>query len=116
MATKMVQIDDLDGTTLEPGDGGTVTFAIKGENYEVDLSSENERKLLDALAPFIAVARKVEPRTRVEAASVAPREERAYEPREAREWLLAQGHELPERGPIKRELLRLFEEAHGYAS
>lgn len=108
-------IDDLDGTVLAGDEGSTVAFAFRGQNYELELSRSNEEKLAELLAPYIEVARKSgagerPPRT-VEPPAV---ERRAYEPREAREWLQANGHEIPERGPVRKELLRLFEEANGY--
>ena len=47
-------VDDLDGT---PG-AATITFALNGVVYEVDLSPENVKKLDSALAPFIESARR----------------------------------------------------------
>lgn len=108
-------IDDLDGTVLGGDEGSTVAFAFRGQSYELELSRSNEEKLAELLAPYIAVARKAGASERTPASVQAPAaERRAYEPREAREWLQANGHEIPERGPVKKELLRLFEEANGY--
>ena len=109
-------IDDLDGTVLEGDQGSTVAFTFRGQSYELELSRSNEEKLAELLAPYISVARKAGATERTPASDQATAVEgRAYEPREAREWLQANGHEIPERGPVKRELLRLFEEANGYA-
>jgi hypothetical protein len=116
MAIKNVKFDDLDGSMLEPGEGGTVAFTFQGQGYELELSKVNEEKMAELLAPYISVARRTgagENTARLVEAPAAER--RAYEPREAREWLHANGHEIPERGPVKKELLRLFEEANGYA-
>lgn len=33
-------VDDIDGTELEDGQGETVTFALDGSNYEIDLSPQ----------------------------------------------------------------------------
>lgn len=116
MAIKNVKFDDLDGSMLETGDGGTVAFAFQGQGYELELSKANEEKLAELLTPYISVARKTGAGERTTKFAEAPvLERRAYEPREAREWLQANGHEIPERGPVKKELLRLFEEANGYA-
>ena len=52
-------VDDLDGTPLSDGAGGTVSFGLDGTNYEVDLSNANAERLRSALAEFVAVARKV---------------------------------------------------------
>ena len=47
-------IDDLDGSDAS----STVTFALDGRSYEIDLSEDNAAKLRDALAPFVDAARK----------------------------------------------------------
>lgn len=47
--------DDIDGT-----DGAqTVTFALDGETWEIDLGKQNRDRLTRELAPFIAAARRV---------------------------------------------------------
>lgn len=51
---KVVFLDDLDGSDADQ----TMTFSLDGQWYEIDLSSENLRRLREALAPFTAKARK----------------------------------------------------------
>ena len=51
--TKVTLTDDLDGGVAEE----TVTFALDGQDYEIDLSTENTEQLRRVLAPFIAKAR-----------------------------------------------------------
>jgi hypothetical protein len=118
MAIKSVKFDDLDGSMLETGDGGTVSFTFQGQDYELELSRRNEAKLAELLAPYIAVARAIgageqRPQKNVEVPAAG---RRGYEPRDVREWLVASGYDIPERGPVKKELLQLFEEANGYAN
>jgi hypothetical protein len=48
-------VDDFDGTPAAE----TVTFALDGTTYEVDLSEDNATELRDTLAPWIQVGRKV---------------------------------------------------------
>ncbi len=45
--------DDIDGGDADE----TVTFALDGRSYEIDLSSENAARLRAAFEPFIAKAR-----------------------------------------------------------
>ena len=52
---RIIMTDDLDGGAADE----TVSFAIDGRTYEIDLSEQNANKLRDALAPFIASARRV---------------------------------------------------------
>ena len=47
-------VDDLDGSDA----ASTVSFALDGRAYEVDLSVDNAAKLRDSLALFVAAARK----------------------------------------------------------
>jgi hypothetical protein len=47
-------VDDLDGSAA----AGTVSFALDGRAYEIDLSDDNAAKLRDSLALFVAAARK----------------------------------------------------------
>lgn len=55
MATKTIRVDDIDGT--EEG-VETVHFAFKGKEYSIDLSAANQKKLADALAPYISAGTK----------------------------------------------------------
>ena len=57
-------IDDIDGSEAEE----TITFAIDGANYEIDLNAKNAAKLRDALATFIGHATPLR-RTRATAAT-----------------------------------------------
>jgi Lsr2 len=51
MASRTIVLyeDDLDGTKA----AGTVTFALEGVQYEIDLSSKNADKLRKAMAPYV---------------------------------------------------------------
>jgi hypothetical protein len=53
--TVTVLTDDLDGTP----DAETVTFSLNGTRYELELSTENQQAMRDALAPYVQHARKV---------------------------------------------------------
>ena len=56
MATQTFLIDDIDGKTTEGVE--TVRFAFDGNTYEVDLGADNYYKLVKALEPFVAAARR----------------------------------------------------------
>jgi len=45
--------DDIDGDDADE----TVSFALDGRSYEIDLSSKNAARLREAIEPFIAKAR-----------------------------------------------------------
>lgn len=48
--------DDIDGSAAEFQD---FEFAVDGKHYEIDLSAANAAKLQEALAPYLAAARKL---------------------------------------------------------
>lgn len=117
MAQKVVVqlIDDLDGIPTE--DGQTVSFALDGVSYEIDLRPENAAKLREALADFVASARKTGGRTRRGTAAGPGRKPAAdvrnkEQTRAIREWARNNGHELAERGRIPAHIIEEFEKAH----
>jgi hypothetical protein len=56
MATRTITslVDDTDGSEAQE----TVSFAVEGTTYEIDLSDTNAKRLRDALSPWASKARK----------------------------------------------------------
>jgi hypothetical protein len=96
MAKKITLVDDIDETPADE----TVTFTIDGDTYEIDLSEKNAKKLRSSLAPF------VEHGTRISSAR-KPRGGRS-EVSDARAWLKANGHPVPDRGRIRPDLMEVY--------
>jgi hypothetical protein len=109
-------IDDLDGTAAE--DVEPVTFGLDGITYEIDLKPSNASRLREALADFVANARRTSSRgSRARKATNTTRtivaESRTKEQTKAiREWARANGHELSDRGRIPTHIIEEFEKAH----
>ena len=106
-------VDDLDGGTAEE----TVEFGIDGVTYEIDLSNDNAAKLRDALAGYVAHARRAGGRRRPSAA--APKRSgggRASVDREQnaamREWARKNGYKVSDRGRIPAEVVDAYHKAH----
>src|SRR5690606_30868159 len=59
MARKVVEmlVDDLDGTSIEDGSGGTVSFALDGTSYEIDLTAAHAAEFRELFADYVRVAR-----------------------------------------------------------
>ncbi|NVC25122.1 Lsr2 family protein [Kocuria salina] len=99
--------DDLDGG---PADH-TVTFALDGKDYEIDLSSSNAEKLREALRPFAEAGRKT---TR----SSAPRSTRTRtsdsdpDTAKIRAWAKKNGHKVSDRGRIHQSVKDAYYAAH----
>jgi hypothetical protein len=101
--------DDLDGSDA----AGSVDFSLDGRDYEIDLNDDNAAKLRDALAPYIAAARREggrsgrrsSPAPAARSSSGRSREET----QEIRNWLRANGYQVSDRGRISAEYMRAWE-------
>jgi Lsr2 len=106
--TQVSLVDDLDGSQAS----GTVGFALDGKAYELDLSEANASRLRDALAPFLASARKIggvqrQSSTKMSSSRVSDRERTTA----IREWARQHGHEVSDRGRIPGTVLKAYEDA-----
>jgi len=102
-------VDDLDGGKADE----TVTFALGGTRYEIDLSAANAKKLREGLAKYVDAARRDKG---VRATGrVVQRKGAASGPdtSDVRDWARAQGYEVSERGRVSKDLIVRFQEAHG---
>ncbi|MBV9314140.1 MAG: Lsr2 family protein [Pseudonocardia sp.] len=110
MAQKVIVslIDDLDGDKADE----TVEFGLDGKHYEIDLSNSNADKLRNALASYVAAARRPGGRRRAGAntASVAARRPPVdREQNQAiREWARKRGMKVSDRGRIPAEVLDAY--------
>jgi len=91
-------VDDLDGTALTDGKGKTVMFALEGVSYEIDLSQAHVDELTEALAPYVAAARKVNGRKGAARTSGAKSD--PAELQKIRDWAGKNGHIVSSRGRI----------------
>lgn len=110
-------VDDLDGTAAD--DISTVRFGLDGAEYEIDLSDANATRLRDALAAFVAAARRTGGRSRRggPAGRTAPRATVDREQTRAiREWARQNGFDVSERGRIASEVTEAFEAAQATAT
>ena len=110
-------VDDLDGSDAT----GTVSFAIDGRAYEIDLSEDNAARLRDSLASFVGAARK-SGGTGAAAGRRAPKMTtslgRRPQPLDReqtaaiRAWARQNGHQVSERGRISKTVVDAFQAAH----
>ena len=101
--------DDLDGSPADE----TVTFALDGVTYEIDLSDANATKLRDALAPYVGHGRRAGGRRssagRVSGSRAAGAKRDLTD---VREWARRNGHKVSERGRISAEVQAAYDKAH----
>jgi hypothetical protein len=113
----VVLVDDIDGNDAVE----TVTFALDGVEYEIDLSEENANKLRESLSLYIGHGRRTGGRRR----SGSQGEQKSSRSRgssssssdgpsasEIREWARANGHTVPDRGRVSAEVREAYAAAH----
>jgi Lsr2 len=107
-------IDDLDESAAEE----TVSFALDGASYEIDLSKENAEKLRDSLAVYVASARRAN-RFGASGAGANRAVSAGRRPRGAargdreqmqaiREWARKNGHKVGDKGRIPAAVMDAY--------
>lgn len=102
---QVLLLDDLDGGAADE----TVSFAIDGTNYEIDLSEANASKLRDALSPYISSARKAKRSRRAATQRSGGRGDTSA----IREWARSQGLKVSDRGRIPADIMAKYDAANG---
>ncbi len=97
--------DDLDGTPADE----TITFAIDGVTYDVDLTSANAEKIREALAPYVAAGRRVAGRQSRRGKGAAASGPSANV---IRQWARDRGMEVSERGRVSDQVKAAYQAAH----
>ena len=98
---RMLLVDDVDGGEAHE----TIRFGVDGSTYEIDLSHENATRLRDALASWLAHARKV--RNGPESKRI----DLGASPQVIRAWAKANGYAVPARGRVPEKVRAAYEEA-----
>ena len=107
VATKIVVdlFDDVDGTPAAE----TVTFALDGVTYAIELSADNACALRAALKPFVAAARRIGGRRSAQVALA--RTATAVNNRAVRDWAASNGVKVWPHGRIPAEVLDQYRAA-----
>jgi hypothetical protein len=98
--------DDIDGSAADE----TVSFALDGTTYEIDLSTANADTMRSALATYVGHARKVGGRGRPAKRSAAASTGGASAA-EVRAWAKSNGYTVPDRGRIPSEVRAAYDAA-----
>ena len=103
--------DDLDGSEATE----TVSFALDGTSYEIDLNDEHAQALRDALAPYVGHGRKVTGGGRRgggRRTSTAGGTTSGPAAKEIRDWARENGYDVPDRGRVSAEVREAYAAAH----
>ncbi|WJN63458.1 Lsr2-like DNA bridging protein [Streptomyces phage phiScoe56] len=95
-------VDDIDGT----GTARTVTFAVDGTAYEIELNKKNEAKLMKAMAPWVGAARKASPPRQARRRRTAKVDNAAV-----RQWASENGVEVNATGRVPKAVIEQYEAA-----
>lgn len=107
-------VDDTDGTAADE----TVTFAIGGRDYEIDLSAVNAGKLREAFAPFVDKARVVRGAKRSSGSSsgAAGSTANRAETQKKRAWAIENGFTVSDRGRLPENVEEAYANRNRVAS
>ncbi|GAA2604287.1 Lsr2 family protein [Streptomyces axinellae] len=94
--------DDIDGGEAAE----TVTFGLDGRSYEIDLTTDNAKRLRTELAPFVEAGRK-----RAKSGKTYHRTPVPPDPRAVRAWAESNGFEVPAKGRIPKKIYEAFNAA-----
>ena len=110
---QVLLVDDLDGGEASE----TVSFALDGNNYEIDLSGKNATELRDAFAKYVGAARKVGRATSSPGGRSARRSggtSTAMDRDQAaaiRSWAKKQGLKVSDRGRIPATIIEQYNQS-----
>lgn len=104
--TLVVFTDDIDGKEYPQEEIETITFALDGKSYEIDLNVEHAKELRGTLSLYISHGRTAARRGPVRASKLD------VDPKTIRIWAQSENVEVPSRGRIPRTVVEQFNAAH----
>jgi hypothetical protein len=107
---QVILVDDVDGGDAEE----SVSFALDGVSYEIDLSAENAEALRESLAQWIGHARRVGGRARASRGAAKPaKSARSTDLADVRAWARKNGWpNISDRGRVSAEVMEAYEAAN----
>ncbi len=109
---KVILVDDLDGGPADE----TLSFAVDGTAYEIDLNRDNAEQFRNAIAQYVGAARKV---GRGGGRGNGPRGgrrsssgERRGRAADIRSWARSKGIKVNERGRIPANIVEQYDSSH----
>ncbi|MEW1696663.1 Lsr2 family protein [Streptomyces sp. NPDC093249] len=105
---QVLLVDDLDGVEADE----TVTFALDGKTYEIDLTAANAEKLRDLLDPYTKSGRRTGGRTtggRGKGRVVATG---GQDTAKIRAWAKENGMNVNDRGRVPADIKAAYEDAN----
>jgi hypothetical protein len=109
---QVLLVDDLDGGEADE----TVTFALDGVTYEIDLTTANADKLRGLLTPYLDSGRRTGGRAgrgRAPKGAVRAGSPAGQDTAKTRAWAKEKGYVVNDRGRVPATIREAYEKEHG---
>jgi hypothetical protein len=106
-------VDDLTNQPIEEGAGETVTFALDGVSYAIDLTAEHADGMRSALNTYVSAARKTDLASNTKArTSTRSSNASKTDLKDVRTWAESNGFTVSARGRIPSAVQEAYAAAH----
>ncbi|MDL2075286.1 Lsr2 family protein [Streptomyces sp. GXMU-J15] len=106
---QVLLVDDLDGGEADE----TVTFALDGKTYEIDLTTANADKLRSLLEPYVKGGRRTGGRASGGRGKARAASGGSQDTAQIRAWAKENGYEVNDRGRVPASIREAYEKANG---
>jgi hypothetical protein len=106
---QVLLVDDLDGGEADE----TVTFALDGKTYEIDLTTANADKLRGLLEPYVKSGRRTGGRAAGGRGKARAASGGSQDTAQIRAWAKENGYEVNDRGRVPATIREAYEKAMG---
>ncbi|MFC8584796.1 histone-like nucleoid-structuring protein Lsr2 [Streptomyces sp. NPDC003444] len=105
---QVLLVDDLDGVEADE----TVTFALDGKTYEIDLTTANAEKLRGLLEPYTKSGRRTGGRAAAPRGKGRAATGGSADTAKIRAWAKENGHDVNDRGRVPAKVKAAYEDAN----
>ena len=105
---QVLLVDDLDGGEADE----TVTFALDGKTYEIDLTTSNADKLRGLLDPYVRGGRRTGGRASGGRGKARAASGGSQDTAQIRAWAKENGYEVNDRGRVPASIREAYEKAN----
>ncbi|GHF63273.1 Lsr2 family protein [Streptomyces mashuensis] len=105
---QVLLVDDLDGGEADE----TVTFALDGKSYEIDLNTKNADKLRASLQDYVKAARRTGGRATTRGGKAPRATASSPDTAKIRAWAKENGYNVNDRGRVPAEIKEAYEKAN----
>ncbi|MDN3297688.1 Lsr2 family protein [Streptomyces ficellus] len=105
---QVLLVDDLDGGEADE----TVTFALDGKTYEIDLTTANAEKLRSLLEPYTKNGRRTGGRAATSRGKGRVAAGGSPDTAKIRAWAKENGYNVNDRGRVPADIKKAYEDAN----